>query len=792
MYKTWKIVQNLENNHLGNRVMLYNKIKQSAIGLLLLMGLGIGGCESSSLAFLSGSGSMRVQVDAYKGPLADELLTQWAALRQFPDTLRRHLGAYQITLTSDLSALNKTRFKYALNGKTLKDEKQDVLWLYAHLNKDAQYLMVASHEARQTGASKKIKGGFDKFVKGMMEKECPSNSTKLICKLYQGNEANKRVQDFLDHLKTCKAKGGVEEALNGEATHELAILLAKQYCKNNNITQSKVAQNATEEIVTIMVDDFMHETVKRKCDLIKEKNEVQDLYCSSYVAINQLTYAVDLLKNETGVTPMMENILKRHQAMSGIKEKLTELDPNIKEDEDKDKYKYTQILQEVGITQTQNNLISLCSKKDVFSITAVKITGYKKINQDEPMMNELCYELYGYIALAMRLRIVSHYWSTVLSTDYPRHPDIRKKIINLAVIAGVYSEELQQRADTLLKQLNGFNQDNVPLAVKLRNTSYSKFVNLYTWHNASKGSGFDNFAEITPFWQDNYTSDIRTDRVRAMELLYDSQSWERINEVQASGRGEFSLALVKDNIGNWKLKQYSSDPSELLGAYFKVGETLLDTAAKLAAKAANPASGATASAVEALTNVGGEIISAPQIQNPNLATLPNPADLPALSQPSELQNAFNVTLGLLSSHYDELREDHVTINYQQILIWNELMAMYEHYKDMHINRCIDKNTLHPHDPKKKRIMAWFYKLGNTDARRDKILDEYRFQEACLKYLLKYITLNADGQALQPKEEGWTKEVEDRGEAYSKLAKKTIKKTEKAINELLASYRVLTK
>jgi len=69
--------------------------------------------------------------------------------------------------------------------------------------------------------------------------------------------------------------------------------------------------------------------------------------------------------------------------------------------------------------------------------------------------------------------------------------------------------------------------------------------------------------------------------------------WSRINSVSASGLGEFRMALIKDDIGNWNLKSFDSDAGDLLRAYKDASVALINKAVTLAKDGANLADGFT-------------------------------------------------------------------------------------------------------------------------------------------------------------------------------------------------------
>jgi hypothetical protein len=53
------------------------------------------------------------------------------------------------------------------------------------------------------------------------------------------------------------------------------------------------------------------------------------------------------------------------------------------------------------------------------------------------------------------------------------------------------------------------------------------------------------------------------DRRKTAEKL-DKQFWQNVNQVTASGTGDTNIALIKDDIGNWQLKEYSGDTRQIM------------------------------------------------------------------------------------------------------------------------------------------------------------------------------------------------------------------------------------
>ena len=130
--------------------------------------------------------------------------------------------------------------------------------------------------------------------------------------------------------------------------------------------------------------------------------------------------------------------------------------------------------------------------------------------------------------------------------------------------------------------MRGEDRRVMPVSIYLRDARETDFLNLFVWNHAGASSlceeGCANPTEVT------------RNRVRTVERLFADYNWARINSVQASGQGNVRMAFIKDNIGNWNLKNFDNDPSELLNAYKNVGLAAVSTAAKLA-KSLSGASG---------------------------------------------------------------------------------------------------------------------------------------------------------------------------------------------------------
>lgn len=156
----------------------------------------------------------------------------------------------------------------------------------------------------------------------------------------------------------------------------------------------------------------------------------------------------------------------------------------------------------------------------------------------------------------------------------------KERILTIGYInlASELSNQLNSRADALLKQIDGKEGNKLPQSVYLRDSAPTSFRNMYVWNR-----------EMTPSWSAEDGSEYpsmsgskeNARKVRELEHHFADHYWSTINTVVATGQGDVGMALIKDDIGNWNLKKFSNDPTEMLQAYKKVGLSALEMAASL-------------------------------------------------------------------------------------------------------------------------------------------------------------------------------------------------------------------
>ena len=175
------------------------------------------------------------------------------------------------------------------------------------------------------------------------------------------------------------------------------------------------------------------------------------------------------------------------------------------------------------------------------------------------------------VKLGSQLKVRSAYWAFNQVQGPQPDPHLRAFNVGLQLLGAEYNRKITSAADSLLRQIQsstGVDARELPLSTHLRDASPSAFINQIVWGETAFGplpneAGHDHYP---------------IDRVFQLRQIYDDDSWAKINSVYASGRGEFSMALIKDDIGNWNLKNFESNPTELLQAYFDLGRAAVATA----------------------------------------------------------------------------------------------------------------------------------------------------------------------------------------------------------------------
>lgn len=169
--------------------------------------------------------------------------------------------------------------------------------------------------------------------------------------------------------------------------------------------------------------------------------------------------------------------------------------------------------------------------------------------------------------LAGAFRVLATAISFQLASVVPADKRLRIDMIKVANLGAEFANQFTARANALSAQADGIKRQVLPTGQYLRDTQPTAFIDLYDWLDASVDGG-----GLAP-----------DQRVAVVKHLFDDDNWARINEAYASGVGEVSMAFIKDEIGNWNLKSFENDPTELVQAYTKFASDAVTKAASLVA-----------------------------------------------------------------------------------------------------------------------------------------------------------------------------------------------------------------
>lgn len=178
------------------------------------------------------------------------------------------------------------------------------------------------------------------------------------------------------------------------------------------------------------------------------------------------------------------------------------------------------------------------------------------------------------------LKFIAFRWSVAAGAGTSLKNLVRTAQVTTIVATSEYANQLNARADALLKQLapNGLDRRELSPGVALRETEPTDFVHLYDWLNADTGRVASTLAGIGS----------APNRIKVIDRLYADHYWSKTNTVYASGRGKVSMAFIKDDVGNWNLKSFDNDPEKLLNAYTDFSVEAIKKAAKIAAEGFAP------------------------------------------------------------------------------------------------------------------------------------------------------------------------------------------------------------
>lgn len=163
--------------------------------------------------------------------------------------------------------------------------------------------------------------------------------------------------------------------------------------------------------------------------------------------------------------------------------------------------------------------------------------------------------------LSAQLRDQAFRWAIASTSGQSLDFKVRIAVVNAIVGFSEIGNQLKCRINALAKQIDdktGLDRRELAPSVALCDAEPTNFLNLYTQFDAAV------YSFLTKYWQGIGGVE---DRVKIVRDLFSDHYWSRINTVYASGRGKTSMAFIKDDVGNWNLKSFDSDPEDLLKAY---------------------------------------------------------------------------------------------------------------------------------------------------------------------------------------------------------------------------------
>ena len=317
-------------------------------------------------------------------------------------------------------------------------------------------------------------------------------------------------------------------------------------------------------------------------------------------------------------------------------------------------------------SQTMSNLISL--REQGITTAASDISG-RRVSATK---------ISEFAKLGARLRTRSDYWATHLATADISDQQVRALVAEFVHYSSEFGNQLVSRSDALLiqeQQNYCTTNDNAKPCPKyqsglriagllstglyLRDSSTTNYINLYDWADAIPG----RLPGLS-------TGPSRRDRVRTVELLINDTYWSNINSVYASGQGDVSMAFIKDDIGNWNLKSFENDPTELLNAYDTVAISSLRQAARLTR---NVASGGGTQGIDQLLQIAGGASPAQQTQSGSLNVSSLDTFRAMLIQNIDTREAqYETARDALNSNLAELQGQITTDNYARLLVRAEV------------------------------------------------------------------------------------------------------------------------
>jgi len=583
------------------------------IALVLTSTLGLSACGVTSVGdAFSGGSSMRIDVEVYKGPLSKNVEIQWGELT----AIIRESQTTLATFDDDVLRLASTQGflkdgELPITGLDIWGDAKSI-----NFKKIKKNLTQADNSVRDVN---RLLNGDHKDLKAI-KKDIQKARDTLNSGLYFAGQVEKNVTADGEHLTTALAE--LKSAFV-KLAKTLAPLPEGLRAINLGQVPPKTAERLNSEQLKSAISKLSASAVALD-DVVKEANKAVDLNVKDlgerltskltrdrYGPIS-ITPHNRRVANDRKSTPSRAVARVRGGEISSAKNQLfwcnqesyrKQLDGDyestanalaaqdclrLAEIHDEIDHLHRIILPFKKQVQIKNNAKRSIQTGTQFARSLKDLgTGGDPV----PLSDLLTWAS----EIGTRMKHKAFYWAEAMMVAAPDRP-VRTMVSAFANMSAELGNQITSRADTILKQCpfdvikNKHICDNkiakrMPLSVYLREINPTEFHNLFIY-NRSGGLATVEETFSRPAW--NLGTEESSDRARIVEKLFADHNWSNINTVYASGQGDVSMAFIKDSIGNWNLKNFKNDPTELLEGYKKITVAAASAAVKLIENAAAP------------------------------------------------------------------------------------------------------------------------------------------------------------------------------------------------------------
>ncbi len=559
---------------------------------------------------LSTAASMRVEVEVYKGPLSKNVSVQWGELEGLVDE-----AADALTTFNDGIVTAGARAGFVTDCATCEAAYCDTTCEVTDCTTCEAKVSIDPHYRSEKIAEQNIKNpNKDRILPRTMRPEIDTRTVYKVgeSSMHDGNDpsekplwcANGKLQKNKQSLIGCH----ILSNMHGD----VRVLLEELNTLHASMMQRSITVGPSEQPFEEVIDNFnriytLLLAAKDKTDLLKDS-------CAEAYELNEALSTIRTnLKEAKGILEKNERVWDDiKEASNALAGALDNMPVNLKDN------LAAKIIPDGAIDLSQRIsarvLSSIESVEGMVSPIAAEthlplpfaihpstvvewsrelesaaneigqlldfffkqVRGCQKLEGTSCEQRKRIMERVGRVAIKLKAKAV--YWAETHVGIAPQEREVRIAVAIFANLASEYSNQLESLADGLQWQLGEdgkrMKARQLPLSVYLRNAEATDFLNLYTWYRAAAPAIWEEML-LHPF--NAFTSNETADRVRVIERLFADHNWEKINTVYGSGQGDFSMALIKDEIGNWNLKSFDSDPTELLKAYTNFAKFALST-----------------------------------------------------------------------------------------------------------------------------------------------------------------------------------------------------------------------